>query len=44
MTNLILFENKMKEILTLCIGQAGVQLGDGCAKLFAEEHGIDADG
>ena len=34
----------MKEILTLCIGQAGVQLGDECAKLFAEEHGIDPDG
>ena len=34
----------MKEIVSLCIGQAGVQIGDTCNQLFAEESGIGRDG
>ena len=34
----------MKEVITLCIGQAGVQIGDTCIQLFAEESGIQMDG
>ena len=34
----------MKEIISLCIGQAGIQIGDTCNQLFAEESGITNDG
>ena len=34
----------MKEIISLCVGQAGVQIGDTCNRLFAEESGITHDG
>lgn len=34
----------MREILNLHIGQAGVQLGEQCWKLYCLEHGIGNDG
>ena len=34
----------MKEYITMCIGQAGVQIGDTCFQQFAREHGIQPDG
>ena len=34
----------MTEIISLHIGQAGVQLGSPCWKLFCNEHGILSDG
>jgi len=34
----------MREILSIHIGQAGVQLGNQCWELFALEHGIHPDG
>ena len=34
----------MREIVSLHIGQAGIQLGSDCWELFCLEHGIDANG
>ena len=34
----------MREILSLHIGQAGVQLGEACWELFSLEHGLEKDG
>eukprot|EP00008_Paramoeba_atlantica_P000392 CAMPEP_0201500886 /NCGR_PEP_ID=MMETSP0151_2-20130828/83295_1 /ASSEMBLY_ACC=CAM_ASM_000257 /TAXON_ID=200890 /ORGANISM="Paramoeba atlantica, Strain 621/1 / CCAP 1560/9" /LENGTH=447 /DNA_ID=CAMNT_0047894357 /DNA_START=473 /DNA_END=1816 /DNA_ORIENTATION=- len=34
----------MREIVSLHIGQAGVQLGESCWELFCLEHGINPDG
>ncbi|CAD8202344.1 unnamed protein product [Paramecium octaurelia] len=34
----------MKEIISLHIGQAGIQLGNNCWELFGLEHGIQLDG
>ncbi|KAL8588521.1 hypothetical protein ACOMHN_043870 [Nucella lapillus] len=34
----------MREVLSLHIGQAGVQIGSACWELYCLEHGIQADG
>ena len=34
----------MREIISLHIGQAGVQLGEACWELFSLEHGLQKDG
>lgn len=34
----------MREIISLHVGQAGVQLGNACWELYCLEHGIDQDG
>jgi tubulin alpha len=34
----------MREVISLHIGQAGIQIGNNCWELFCLEHGIDPDG
>jgi len=34
----------MREIISVHIGQAGVQVGNSCWELFSQEHGIQPDG
>ena len=34
----------MKEVISIHIGQAGIQIGDTCTQLFAQESGIQPDG
>ena len=34
----------MREVISLHIGQAGVQLGNACWELYCLEHGIQPDG
>jgi len=34
----------MREILSIHVGQAGIQVGNSCWELFCLEHGIQADG
>jgi len=34
----------MREIISIHIGQAGVQTGNACWELYCLEHGIDPDG
>lgn len=34
----------MREIINLHIGQAGIQVGNSCWELYAQEHGINKDG
>jgi tubulin alpha len=34
----------MREIISLQVGQAGVQVGNACWELFLAEHGISNDG
>jgi tubulin alpha len=34
----------MREVLSLHIGQAGVQIGEACWELFTLEHGLNGDG
>ncbi|KAI8067937.1 tubulin alpha-1B chain [Gongronella butleri] len=34
----------MREIISLHIGQAGVQIGESCWELYCAEHGIEPDG
>eukprot|EP01029_Cantina_marsupialis_P018577 TRINITY_DN427_c0_g1_i4.p1 TRINITY_DN427_c0_g1~~TRINITY_DN427_c0_g1_i4.p1 ORF type:complete len:440 (+),score=128.19 TRINITY_DN427_c0_g1_i4:192-1511(+) len=34
----------MREVISLHIGQAGIQLGNACWELYCLEHGIDCDG
>jgi len=34
----------MREIISLHVGQAGIQLGNSCWELYTAEHGIDVDG
>ena len=34
----------MKEVISINVGQAGIQIGDTCTRLFAEEGGITSDG
>ena len=34
----------MKEVISLHVGQAGVQIGNACWELFCLEHGIQQDG
>ena len=35
---------KMREVISLHIGQAGVQMGSACWELYCLEHGIQPDG
>jgi tubulin alpha len=34
----------MREIISLHVGQAGIQLGNSCWELYTAEHGIEPDG
>ena len=34
----------MREIISLHVGQAGVQVGNACWELYCLEHGIHSDG
>ena len=34
----------MREVLSVHIGQAGVQIGNACWELYCLEHGIKPDG
>ncbi len=34
----------MREVISIHIGQAGVQVGNSCWELFCLEHGISPDG
>jgi tubulin alpha len=34
----------MREIISLHVGQAGIQVGNACWELFCLEHGIQPDG
>jgi hypothetical protein len=36
--------SRMREIISIHIGQAGIQLGNACWELFCIEHGIQPDG
>ncbi|KAG8234061.1 hypothetical protein J437_LFUL013557 [Ladona fulva] len=36
--------NSVPEVISIHIGQAGVQIGEGCWELFCLEHGIQPDG
>jgi tubulin/FtsZ family protein len=36
--------NKMREVISIHIGQAGVQIGNACWELYCLEHGIQPDG
>ena len=35
---------KMREVVSIHIGQAGVQIGQNCWELYRREHGIEPDG
>ncbi|KAK6025123.1 hypothetical protein OSTOST_08989 [Ostertagia ostertagi] len=35
---------KMREVISIHIGQAGVQIGNACWELYCLEHGIQPDG
>merc|ERR1712125_270305 len=37
-------KNKMREVISIHIGQAGVQVGNVCWELYCLEHGIQPDG
>ena len=34
----------MREVLSLHVGQAGVQIGNACWELYLQEHGLTPDG
>ena len=34
----------MREVISIHVGQAGVQMGNACWELFCLEHGIQPDG
>ena len=34
----------MREIISIHVGQAGIQVGNACWELFCLEHGIQPDG
>ena len=36
--------SKMREVISIHIGQAGVQMGNACWELYCLEHGIHPDG
>jgi tubulin alpha len=38
------FQSKKREVVSLHIGQAGVQMGNACWELYCLEHGIQPDG
>ena len=35
---------KMREVISIHVGQAGVQMGNACWELYCLEHGIQPDG
>jgi hypothetical protein len=35
---------KMREVISIHIGQAGIQVGNSCWELYCLEHGIQPDG
>jgi tubulin alpha len=35
---------KMREVISVHVGQAGVQMGNACWELYCMEHGIQPDG
>ncbi|CAF0730553.1 unnamed protein product [Rotaria sp. Silwood1] len=39
-----LSKNKMRECISIHVGQAGVQIGNACWELYCLEHGIQPDG
>ena len=41
---LTLLTPEMREIISLHVGQAGVQIGNACWELYCLEHGIDPEG
>ena len=40
----ILFQENMREVISLHVGQAGCQMGNACWELYCLEHGIQPDG
>ena len=34
----------MREVLSLHVGQAGIQIGNACWELYLQEHGLTPDG
>lgn len=34
----------MREVISIHVGQAGIQIGNACWELFCLEHGIQPDG
>merc|ERR1711953_1555289 len=40
----ILLKKKMREVISIHVGQAGVQMGNSCWELYCMEHGIQPDG
>merc|ERR1712215_84230 len=43
-SNLVLKSSKMRECISIHVGQAGVQMGNSCWELYCLEHGIAPDG
>merc|ERR1711981_621539 len=41
---LVLLQSTMREVLSIHVGQAGIQVGNACWELFCLEHGIQPDG
>merc|ERR1711987_23876 len=37
-------ERAMREVISIHVGQAGIQVGNACWELFCLEHGIQPDG
>ena len=42
--NWVEFETLQREVISVHVGQAGVQIGNSCWELYCLEHGIDPDG
>jgi hypothetical protein len=42
--SVISFKKKMRECISIHVGQAGVQIGNACWELYCLEHGIQPDG
>ena len=40
----IIYFSRMRECLSIHVGQAGVQIGNSCWELYCLEHGISPDG
>ncbi|KAG6903465.1 hypothetical protein C0995_005488 [Termitomyces sp. Mi166 len=38
------FSRKMREVISVHVGQAGVQIGNACWELYTVEHGLSPDG
>ena len=41
---MIFFQENMREVISLHVGQAGCQMGNACWELYCLEHGIQPDG